>query len=300
MNDDQLTGFDDAEGAGRTNNEVMPKPHDAGAGHHPLPAHQEVVDLGDDAGAGTEDMRMEEQLTPFLRILQAQSPQVLEGEGEYVDGARAGMFFDTATQEVFPGAEGLQVMVAARDYHYGMWLPRDSGGGFRGMLMPEDPNVRRLIAQHGRFRKLPHVTPDGEAVDLVETIQLYLLYAPVLAPETARRAIMSFSSASLPVAQNLLTRHNGWRYRQPDGAMRPAQLWSYVWRVKTVPQQNAKGRWYNYRFDLEPSGAKPMGALVKRTDPLFAMGREFYQLVKSGGAKPDYTEAAKAEVEAPF
>jgi hypothetical protein len=255
-----------------------------------------VMDLGDDAGAGMEDLSMQEQLTPFLRILKKGSPQVDPALPEYNEDLRAGMIYDTATQEAYSGKDGIEVVVAARDYHYGMWVPRDSGGGFRGMVRPDDPAVRRLVAQHGRFKKLPHVTDDGEAVDLVETIQLYVLYAQSdLSDLNARRAIISMSSTALPVAQAYLTRHNSWRYRQPDNSSKPAQLWSYRWRFSLIPQQNAQGSWFNWRIDLLPPGAKPMEALVPRIDPLFAAGRAFYDMFRAGTIKADYEEAGKAD-----
>jgi hypothetical protein len=165
------------------------------------------------------------------------------------------------------------------------------------MLPPEHEDVRRLIAKHGRF-KLPRFKDrrwtadphkhEGEDVEVVETIQLYVLYAEELNEQTARRAIIAFNSTALPVAQAYLTRHNSWTYRQPDGSMKPAALFSYRWRFSLVPQQNASGSWYNWKINLEPPGAKAMDALIPRNDPLFLMGREFYQLVKSGKVKPDY------------
>jgi hypothetical protein len=103
------------------------------------------------------------------------------------------------------------------------------------------------------------------------------------------------SSTALPVAQAYLTRHNSWRYRQPDNSSKPAQLWSYRWRFSLIPQQNAQGSWFNWRIDLLPPGAKPMEALVPRIDPLFAAGRAFYDMFRAGTIKADYEEAGKAD-----
>lgn len=265
-----------------------------------------VVDLGEDAGAGLEGLRVEEQLTPFLRILQAGSPQVNDREPDYVEGAKSGALFNTATQEVYDGREGVQAVFCARDYHYGLWLPRDLGGGFRGMIPPDDDRVRRLVAKYGRF-KLPRfrdnqwrgepLEVDGEKVEVVETIQLYALYAPYgeLSEQTAQRAIISFTSTALPVATAYLTRHNSWRFKQPNGDMLPAQLWAYPWKITTVPQSNASGNWFNYRIDLDPPGVRPPpapDALLSRTSPLYQLAREFYQLHKAGQVKPDYEGAA--------
>jgi hypothetical protein len=252
-----------------------------------------VTDFGDDAGAGIEDLQMEEQLTPFLRILQKGSPQVDPAVPEYQEHLRPGMIYNTATMEAYDGKVGVEVVVAARDYHYGRWIPRDAGGGYRGQLRPDDPTVRSLVAKHGRFKKLPGTTEEGETVDIVETIQFYVLYSDLdLSDANAQRALISMASTALPVAQQYLTRHNAWKYRQPDGSMKPAALWSYKWRFSLVPQQNASGSWFNWKIDLLPLGAKPFEALIPRTDQLFMAGRAFYDMYRGGEVKADYDDAS--------
>lgn len=259
----------------------------------------QVMDLGEDAGAGTEDLHQEELLTPILRILQKGSPEVDPAQPQYNESLRPGMWLNTATQEAYPGKTGIEVVVCARDYFYGMWVPRDLGGGFRGMLKPEDPIVRKLLSQHGRFKKLPHVIDDDDRaqhVELVETIQLYVLYAEQgLNALNAQRAIVAFTSSALPVAQAYLTRHISWRYQQPNGEARPAQLWSYRWNMSLVPMQNAKGSWFNPKLELIPEGARPIEALIARDDPLFEMGREFNKQQRSGEVKVDYDNASASD-----
>jgi len=273
------------------------------AGQVPATRHGtslEQVDFGDAAGAGMEGLTMEEQLTPFLRILQKGSPQVDPSAPEYMDAARPGMLLNTATGDLYPGNPGVEAVVCARDYHYGAWVARDSGGGFRGMLRPEDPIVARLKAQHGKFKKLPYVM-DGEAVDLVETIQLYLIYAGEDLNEfNGQRAIASFASTALPVAQQYITKHNSWRY-QSAGKTVIAPIYQYKWRFSLVPQQNNLGSWFNWKIDLLPPGAKPIDALIKRTDPLYAEAEAFYNQFRSGQVKADYSETgAQQDAEIPF
>ena len=226
--------------------------------------------------------------------------QVDPSAPEYMDAARPGMLLNTATGDLYPGNPGVEAVVCARDYHYGAWVARDSGGGFRGMLRPEDPIVARLKAQHGKFKKLPYVM-DGEAVDLVETIQLYLIYAGEDLNEfNGQRAIASFASTALPVAQQYITKHNSWRY-QSAGKTVIAPIYQYKWRFSLVPQQNNLGSWFNWKIDLLPPGAKPIDALIKRTDPLYAEAEAFYNQFRSGQVKADYSETgAQQDAEIPF
>lgn len=287
---DEVRGFDEEER----------KVADSGTGQVPAPipgTGLAQVDFGDAAGAGMEGITLEEQLTPFLRILQKGSPQVDPSAAEYMPDARPGMLLNTATGDLYPGQPGVEAIVCARDYHYGAWVPRDSGGGFRGMLRPEDPIIGRLKAQHGRFKKLPYVM-DGEAVELVETIQLYLIYAQEeLNAFNGQRAIAAFASTALPVAQQYITKHNSWRYQDSQGKTVVAPIYQYKWRCSLVPQQNASGSWFNWKIDLLPIGAKPVDALVKRTDPLYAEAEAFYQLYKTGAVKADYSESQSSSTD---
>lgn len=277
----------------------------------------EVVDFGDDADAGGDSLRQAEQLTPFLRMLQGLSPQINPGKAEYIPGAQLGMILNTATSEFWPGAAGIDAMLAYRTYHYGMWIPRDLGSGFRGTLPPEHELVKRTLARmnakyggsgkfkfpryrDGRWTDDPPRAPDtDEAVELVETGQYYLIYAPAgeLSVQTARRAIIGFTSTSLPVYQGVNTRWLDWTFPQANGGMARAPFWAYRWRITTRQDKNAKGEFYNWNFQLAPvEGVPPQEltyrrALVQRTDSLYVLAKEFYEQVHAGLVQPDYESA---------
>jgi hypothetical protein len=290
----------------------------------------EVMDFGEDAGAGLEDMGMDEQLTPFLRMLQSNSPQLNRAKAEYVPGAAMGMILNTATGEAY---EEVDVVVCAREHHYGQWIPRDLGTGFRGAVPPDDPLVRatlaRMTARYGSSAKFkfpryrdgkwtddpPRTRDTDEAIELVETGQLYVLYGPAgdLTDATASRAILAFTSTSMPTYQSFLTRHANWKWRQPDGRMLPAALWMYRWRLKTLPDKNSKGEYFVWNLQLAPSPPEwvprldPVtgttlpytyrDAIIPVDDPVRKMGREFNALYRSGQVKVDYEAAAANERE---
>lgn len=275
-----------------------------------------VVDFGDDAGAGFEHVRLEEQTTPFLRMAQGLSPEINPGKGEYIRGLSLGDIFNTASREVYRGSEGLECVFCFRDYHYGSWIPRDLGGGYRGAISPEDPLVRevqtRMLQKYGssgrfkmpryrdgRWTDEPARTRDtNEAVELIETGQLYLLYSQgVLTADTAQRAIIAFTSTALPVYNRYVTRHNNALWPQPSGRRAPAPIWAYKWHLVTFQDKNSKGEYFNWKLELAPQGASFMEALYARDEPeLFQMARDFHYLAKSGGVTPADPTAGMPEV----
>lgn len=288
-------------------------------GGAPAPAIQPeqalaVTDFGDDAGAGMEGTRLEEQTTPFLRMAQGLSPELNPGKGEYIRGLALGMLFNTATREVYPGVPGVEAVVCGKDYHYGLWVPRDLGGGFRGAVPPEDPIVRSTIARmtekygssarfklprykDGRWTDDPARTRDtDEPVELVETGQLYVLYAPdKITADNAQRAIIACTSTALPAYSRYITRHMNALWPQRNGGRKPAPIFAYRWRFTTFQDKNNRGEFYNWKIDLSPPGATFLEALYAREDPeLFAMAREFFSLVRAGAVKPDESASAAA------
>ena len=244
--------------------------------------------LGGAGDTGAEGARSQELQTPGLRICQANSPQLIRGNALQIPGISAGDIFNNSTGEFWPGEKGVRTVIFARDYTYGVWSPRNedgSGGGFRGQKLPDDPMIKDLIRQHGRFKKLPFMQ-DGDPVEAVETGQLYVLYgnSENVAAATAQAAYVSMSSTNMPVYQRWFTRHMGWRYMQADGKMREAPLWAYEWQLTTVPQSRGTLNWFTFR--LEPIEGKPLESLTMPRDAaLFHEGARMYEQFKAGMVK---------------
>ena len=72
-----------------------------------------VVDLAlvaQDAGQGLSEINMDTIQIPFLKILSSMSPQTKKQKKEYIEGAEEGMIFNTVTEELIDGAEGITVV----------------------------------------------------------------------------------------------------------------------------------------------------------------------------------------------
>ena len=66
--------------------------------------------LAQDAGQGLSEVNMDTISIPFLKILSSMSPQTKKSKSEYVEGAEEGMIFNTVTEELIDGAEGISVV----------------------------------------------------------------------------------------------------------------------------------------------------------------------------------------------
>ena len=87
------------------------------------------MDLESFANMGMEEMTAEDLSVPYLRILAQLSPQVNKRDGAYVQGAEAGMIFNTVSNEVYDGEQGILVVPCYFNRRLVEWKPRASGGG---------------------------------------------------------------------------------------------------------------------------------------------------------------------------
>jgi hypothetical protein len=84
------------------------------------------------AGEGLEEVTAEDLAIPFLRVLAQLSPQVNKRDGAYVEGAEAGMIYNTVANEAYDGEKGILVVPCHYNRRFVEWQPRSSGGGFVG------------------------------------------------------------------------------------------------------------------------------------------------------------------------
>lgn len=281
-----------------------------------------TVDFGDDAGAGLEDMSREEQIIPFIRILQTNSPQVWDEDAKTgTPGVKAGMFFNTATGETYDGGtKGLLFVPVSRDHNFVEFTPRNLGGGFVGVRSEDDPLVLELRAAQGQFGKLANGTTkrdnEGQPLDGTEITESYYLYGllleenePQIEGETfaydtalASRVMLGFTSTQIKKYKGWVSRMDNFKYLGGDGKAKKPPMWAHVWRMTTTPEQNKKGKFRGWVISLagkKPDGAEdsPIKSLIKLSNPIYAMGREFYDLIKGGKAKVDYAKVGGDEPE---
>lgn len=93
-----------------------------------------------DAGLGTENIGREDMEIPRIKLIQALSPEI-----EQFNDLRPGDFFHTASEFIFPAAEGFRAVPIYMDRRYILWNPRDSGGG---ILARADDGVHWSPANH--------------------------------------------------------------------------------------------------------------------------------------------------------
>jgi hypothetical protein len=238
----------------------------------------------EDADKGFENTDPDSYAIPFLRILQALSPQVDSDSDAYINGASQGDFFETVSSDVFNGKAGIKVIPCYYKRAYIEWSPRDADGGF----VAEHTVAEARTMATTKDEKNKDVLENGN--HLVDTRMHYCLF---MHPLTGRPVpvILSLSSTQIKKSKQWMTIMSNIKLEGRNGLFTPPS-YSHVYTLSTVSEENNKGKWKGLKVEL----ADP----IDNAD-LYAAAKSFHEQVKVGLAEPAYDTAnVGSDEEAPF
>lgn len=233
----------------------------------------------DDAGAGFEEADASAYAIPFLQILQSVSPQCKKSDGAYIKGAEEGMFFNTVTQELYDGEDGITVIPCHYAQRFVEWHARESGGGFvREWLPGEQPATTK--DDKGR-----DITSSGTTI--VDTRNHYVLICQ--ADGTLTPALIAMTSTQLKKSKQWMSKMQGIKVKGPTGFV-TAPMMSRKYKLTTVPESNDKGSWCGYRVEL-------VGLVEDSAE--YVEAQAFRNAVRSGQAKVQQPSTDNDDTAAP-
>lgn len=287
----QPTAAEKRAAAAAANNEDTPMEETAVAVRPS--AELEAFDFGADAGDGFEGQTSEDYAIPFISVLQGLSPQCEDEEL----GARPGMLYNTVTEEVYSGKEGIEIVPVVTQHVFVEWVPRDQGGGFVGIHQIDSDVVKAAREASTEFGKF--FTPEGNT--LTETFYVYGLMVDEDGNEMV--VVLPFTSTKISVYKKWNTRLGTFRI----GGQRPP-LFAHRVRVTTEKQDNTKGSFYN--LVLKPAEGDMKSSLLNPKGDVFAAAKAARELVTGGNARVAYDSqeqdagatpsAPKSDDETPF
>lgn len=202
--------------------------------------------MAGDANKGFENVSATDMAIPFMSILQALSPQVKRGE-QQLEGAREGDIFNTVTSEIFSGEEGIMFIPATFKKAVVEWKPRDEGGGF--VAQYED-----ISEVEGVTRSADGKTLSGAGNILVDTAYHYgLMVNPVTGDYS--QVVISMTSTQLKKSRKWITLMSNLKLTKGDGTKFTPPMFGYIYKLTTVPEENASGSWSGW--DIELIGQTP-------------------------------------------
>jgi len=241
-------------------------------------AAQELVAQMEGYGQdGYEDATQDSFAVPFLRILQQNSPQLLEESDAYLDGAKAGHFFNTLTGDVY----GKTVQVI--NCHFGRdfieWRP--DRGGFV-MSHGDDERIRQRIVEVSE--KNEQIMDNGNV--LQESRNHFILL-----PDRLEEGPMIFSLVSTGIRHSKRWMSMMRRLVNPVTKKVNNPIFLGVWELSTVLNEGDEGNWY--QIGSKSAGKYEFSRLINAEE--FEAVKAARDLLASGVAKVDYAAADGAQ-----
>lgn len=210
---------------------------------------QDLLDeIMEDADAG-HGFEREDLAIPYLVVLQTNSPQVNPAAPEYIEGAKAGMLYNTVTGDVYSGEAGVVLIPVAYTRGHRAWFPRDSRDG-KGLYRDfgSDPSILQKSYQSPTSKKTM-IKIDGKELELVVSGD-HFVYIVDEGTGEFTQAMFSLSSTQLKqsrrwnttIAQTVQPNPI-----DPTRTFRPASFFM-TYLVTTEPESNDRGRWFGVRI----------------------------------------------------
>ncbi len=218
-----------------------------------------------------EHLSQEELEIPFLRVAQKGTPQVDEDDPKYIPKLKPGLYFNTASEEIYGSSLKVQVHTYYRNFT--IWKGAKGAGEFNGSMTPEDFKKFEAKNDLGRDGGDMVQVVDGEDIRYRDTRNFV-----VSLPEHPDEGIMIYpmSSTGIKPANKWNTLQNG---RRQGG--RVAYRYATIWEIFTDNFKKEKWSWH------QTAKIKVLGWA---TNELLAFGKEFTEFVagiKAQGVKYD-------------
>lgn len=238
----------------------------------------DVAMFQDDAGQGFENTGADDYATPFLVILQKNSPQCDDDSPKRIPDAKAGLFFHTASQELL--GDSIRVVPVSYKRMFAEWVPRDQGGGFRGHHLPESPAV--VAASNNRDERGRFLTDHG--THLMDTRYHFVIL--IDDDGNPAEAVIAMSSTQIKKSKAWMAAMRGIILTGANGKKFTPPMFSHIYKLGTIAESNEHGTWKGFDVKID----RPLNS--KEAD-IYALAKSFRDRVESGTVKVD--EAGRAE-----
>lgn len=208
--------------------------------------------MAEDAGSGMEGADGDCYAVNYLTILQALSPQVSKKNDACIEGAEAGMMFNTGTGEVFDGDKGIEIVQVSFERIINIWRP--DRGGFAGRMQLTDQRYK--AAKPGvKGTKDEFKVFDEDGNELVDTRNHFIL---ILKKDGGfDMAVLSCSHSKIKISGKFMSKLRGIMLPRSNGEGKfnpPTFAFSY--RLRTGLETNSAGQeYFNYKV---PEMENPM------------------------------------------
>ena len=198
-----------------------------------------TLDFEADSGMGLENIDKGDLALPFLKLLQSGSYETKKKHAKYVEGAEAGMFYNTVTKKLYSGEKGMNVIPCFYKMTYPEWAPFDKSEG-RPVHSDRGPEVMAQTTKSGT----KDVLANGN--EIIKTANHFV----IILGDRPEKALMSLKTTQLKTSRgwNSLM-DNEMIISKTSGKSIPAPAFSRVYKINSV-ENTGNFTWHGMTVNL--------------------------------------------------
>lgn len=244
----------------------------------------DVADLGegDELDPSTREFDQDDLAVPRIKILQDLSPETKKTKAEFIEGAKPGMLYNSASQKLYDAEHvGVILIPCAYRASYVEWVP--NRGGFVADRSDE-PGIKELWQRAFAKRK---EDPSGKNQSLIATGNVLDRSADhyvLIAQRSDDLTVADFEEAVLTLGGSQMKKSKAWntkvaqqRAKAPDGRTVRVIAPFFAYVATTLEESNDTGTWMGIKIaDLGQTKRLPDGVAI------YEQARSFRNLVLEG------------------
>ena len=243
-----------------------------------------VVDMFEDGAEGAV-FSSEDLLIPRLQLAQKMSPELDENDAKYIDGIKAGNFFNSVSREIYTDIE---VIPCHSRTSYTEWVPRDQGGSRVAEHDADSPDVKSAETHVSDDGKRKDIMQNGNELVIADEFYSFIVkedgdYEPVL---------ISMKSSQRKVAKRWRTLISMNKARNPKtNQLQSIAIYSTLWKLTSVIETNKNNEKYS-NFSVQK-----IGPISTDKQDLYHAAKQFRESIIAGEIKAVQEEDATSTKE---
>jgi len=227
-----------------------------------------TLDFVSDSGMGLENIDKSDLALPFLKLLQSGSDETKKKHAKYVEGAEAGMFYNTVTKKLYSGEKGIDVIPVFYKMTYPEWAPFEKREG-RPIHNDRGPGIMSQTTQNDRNKDM--LTNGNE---IIKTANHFV----IILGDRPEKALMTMKSTQLKVSRSWNSlMEDQFEVDPKTNKSVPAPMFSRVYKLNSV-ENSGSFTWHGYNINL-----------IKKVDDagIYQMAKDFHNSLKNSQAKAE-------------
>ena len=239
----------------------------------------QTVNIEQFADEGFDNVDSKSLALPFLKVLGQLSPQVTQGDSNFIPDAKAGMIYNTVTDELYDGHKGITVIPCYYKLEYIEWKDRDKGAVAPVNVYPSDSDIMTKTTRRddGKDR-----LQNGNYIE--ETASHYVM---VVEPDKTSTALITMKSTQRKKSKKWNSMMMSLRQQRKNGKgfFKPAPF-TQKYLLATVLEKNNMGSWFGWEISH-------VGAV--ESEEVLKAAFDFYESCKKGSVRVNHNTEEQVE-----